>query len=159
VVVDKPISIKQYVLLFFSTFVDFIPIFTSGIGVFFSVLHNAWASDYTKGFYFPFNLDRNIYLETHIYFAGDRATLCFAALTCILMCMDRWKGLREMYIHAFKLLLTLEVVTLCDYFLTGNKDLAVKEFDSNTIKLVIYALYIISFFFKRLFEKIKYVTP
>lgn len=157
-VINRDISIKQYVLCFYGTFVDFIPIFTSFIGVFFSVLHNAWASDYTKGFYFPFNPDRSIFFETHVYFAGDRATLCIAALTCILICMNRWIGLREMYIHAFKLLLILEVFTLVDYFLTGNKDLAVKEFDSNTIKLIIYALYIIFFFFKRLSEKIKYAT-
>lgn len=135
---------------------DFLPIFFSLAGMVCSVLHNLWASDYTQAFYFPFNPTRKIFLETHIYFIGDRLTLCFAALTLILLCLPRWSGLIKMYIPVFKLLLILEAVTLLDYMLTGNKDLMIAEFDSNTIKLTIYGIYISFFYGKRLFESIKY---
>lgn len=150
--------VREFIRILISTIVDFLPMFASFWGVFFSVLHNLWASDYTKGFYFPFNPGRSIYFETHVYFAGDRITLCIAAAICIMLCMNRWSGLREMYVHAFKLLLILEAVTLIDYFLTGNKDLSVKEFDSNTIKCIVYGIYVGSYFIKRLFEKVKYAT-
>lgn len=155
-IVLENISTRHCVRICISVFVDFMPIIISFIGMGFSVLHNLWATDETMGNYFPLNPSREIYFETHIYFLGDRITLCLSAITLILLCLPRWSGLLEMYIHIFKVVLLLEFITLIDYLITGNRDLAIKEFDSNTIKLFIYGLYIIFFFGKRLFEKIKY---
>lgn len=62
-----------------------------------------------------------------------------------------------MYLPIFKILLALEAATLVDYYFSGNDDiLKVPGFDTNTIKVIIYVLYVGFYFMKRLIEKINY---
>lgn len=146
-----------YLRIFFSTITDFLPPITTVIAVAASVLHNYWASDWTMVRPFILNPTREIYYETHIYFIGDRVSLCFYALALILLCFRRWSTLLKMYLPIFKILLALEAATLVDYYFSGNDDiLKVQGFDTNTIKVIIYVLYVGFYFMKRLIEKINY---
>lgn len=147
-----------YLRLLLSTAVDFLPIFLTLLGVGASVIHNVWAADEER--IYPFILDqgRKIYRETHVYYTGDRITLCLSALCFILLCFPRWSDLKKMYLYLFKILLALEVFTLVDYCFSGNKDiLNIAGFDTNTIKLIVYMICIGSLFMKRLNERLNYV--
>lgn len=137
--------------------VDFLPIFLSIAVVGSSVLHNYWASDFTQGSYFVLNPERSIYFETHVYFIGDRLSMVLFASLCVLLCLPRWSVMVEMYRHAFLVLLVCFGVVMIDYLCTGNKDfMHVEGFDINTCMLVVYCVYCLTFFIKRLNEILNY---
>lgn len=137
--------------------VDFLPIFLTVMAVLTSVVHNKWAIDETKGNYFALDPERFIYFETYIYYLGDRASMIIYAVACILLTLNRWKPLVEMYRHAFLVLLLCWTIVLIDYLITGNKDIMqVGGFDVNTCILGVYFVYCFGFFIKRLKEIINY---
>ena len=94
--------------------------------------------------------DQEITLQSHVYYASEHVS----RLLSILALLFATRHLKLDWLYT--VFAVLELLTLADYLLTYNSSYIVRDFDLNTIKLVIYAVLIGGIIFKDNMEKIKY---
>jgi len=129
-------SQKNLILLF--TFASFAVLLS------FQIFPDGPAKDY-----FLFS-EQKITLQSHIYYASENVSRALLILS--LLIATKHLQLKV----AFLIFFVLEIITLADYMLTYNSGYIINDFDSNTIKLVIYSITIGGILFKDNMEKINY---